>query len=276
MGRATLDEQHKEQLSYDATGPRSRRHVASFAASIAAHAAVVALIVCFASPLARTHSEWVLAYLVEGAGGASGRVGASAAAPGAPPIHAARVAPALLPSAPPRAARKAHRRRVEDADSEVARLAPNRPVAPARPGDSERPEDSQPRRRATRLRSDRGRRRRRVGAATSGGRAGAGVGAAAGGGAGDSDSMAHADYASNPPPAYPDAARRREQQGTVLSGCWSAPTAPSSAPKLRILPGSTRSTRPRWRRSGRDGASCRRGTADLRSKAGYWCRYDSL
>ncbi|MGA8640852.1 hypothetical protein, partial [Candidatus Binatus sp.] len=68
------DEQYKPQFSNDASVPRSRRHVASFAASIVAHAAVVAMIVCFASPLARGHSEWVLAYLVEGAdgGGADG------------------------------------------------------------------------------------------------------------------------------------------------------------------------------------------------------------
>ncbi|MGC2306279.1 energy transducer TonB, partial [Candidatus Binatus sp.] len=36
------------------------------------------------------------------------------------------------------------------------------------------------------------------------------------GGAGDDpNSLAHADYASNPPPIYPAVARRREQQGTV-------------------------------------------------------------
>ncbi|MFZ0679872.1 hypothetical protein, partial [Candidatus Binatus sp.] len=60
------DDQHKLPFSDDTSEPRSRRHVASFAASIVAHAAIVAMIVCFASPLARVHSEWVLAYLVEG------------------------------------------------------------------------------------------------------------------------------------------------------------------------------------------------------------------
>src|ERR1039458_4762210 len=54
------------ELSYDATGPRPGRHVASFAASIAAHAAIVGLILCFASPVARAPGDWVLAYLVEG------------------------------------------------------------------------------------------------------------------------------------------------------------------------------------------------------------------
>ena len=56
-------------------------------------------------------------------------------------------------------------------------------------------------------------------AAASGGggnRGGAGSVGAADGGAGiDPNSIAHADYASNPPPVYPALARRREQQGTV-------------------------------------------------------------
>ncbi len=47
-------------------------------------------------------------------------------------------------------------------------------------------------------------------------RGGAGSPGAADGGAGAGpDSTAHADYARNPPPAYPTLARRREQQGTV-------------------------------------------------------------
>ena len=47
-------------------------------------------------------------------------------------------------------------------------------------------------------------------------RNGAGSSGAADGGAGrDPNSIAHADYASNPPPVYPAVARRREQQGTV-------------------------------------------------------------
>ena len=46
---------------------------APISASIAAHAAIVALLVVFAAPVARRHSEWVLAYLVEGANGGSGR-----------------------------------------------------------------------------------------------------------------------------------------------------------------------------------------------------------
>jgi hypothetical protein len=130
---ATLEDESKSHLLYDSIRPSARGHAAPFAASIAAHAAIVAMIVCFASPIARGHSEWVLAYLVEGADGALGRSGASAAASGA---HAASVTLAEMPrasrAAPPKAA-PTHRRRVEDARLEVASIAPERPGALARP-----------------------------------------------------------------------------------------------------------------------------------------------
>jgi len=213
------DGQHKQQLSSDEGRPRSRRHLASFAASLAAHAAIVGLLVCFASPLARRHSDWVLAYLIEVGDGAAGRGGASAAASAAPSIHAASAA--LDPTSAsadqrarkPAAARKTRRRRLEDAQSELASLAPAfvRAVAPARPRDPAQPEPAA------------------ASAAAPGSRSGGGaadsVGAAAGasapaagsaaGGDGASDSLAHADYARNPPPAYPAVARRRGLQGTV-------------------------------------------------------------
>ena len=169
------------------------------------------MIVCFASPVARRHSEWVLAYLVEGADGAPGRSGASAAAPGAAPDHVASVTLATKRAAPPKAARKP-RRRVEDARAELASIAPVRPVAPARPdapanqdhaashGDNEK---------ANALPAA-------AGSGSGPARGGAGSAGAADGGAGDDpNSVAHADYARNPPPVYPTAARRREQQGTV-------------------------------------------------------------
>src|SRR5271170_471188 len=79
--RAILDELQQEQVFHGEGEARSRRHVAAFAASLAAHAAIVAAIVIFATPIARTHGEWVLAYLVEGTDGSLGRGGASAAAP---------------------------------------------------------------------------------------------------------------------------------------------------------------------------------------------------
>ncbi len=122
VGRRTA----QTQFSNDATVPRSRRHLASFAASIAAHAAIVAMIVCFASPLARGHSEWVLAYLVEGADGSSGRGGAERRRVPMLREHAASVTPAAtrIPrrrkaarQAASSSRRRARRRRQRGADA---------------------------------------------------------------------------------------------------------------------------------------------------------------
>jgi len=214
------DGQHSEQSSYDKGGPRSRRHLASFAASIAAHAAIAGLIVCFASPLARGHSEWVLAYLVEMGDGASGRGGARAAASGAPSIHAGSIAHEVPASvsvdrrARKRAAVRKARRRIEDAPSEVASLAPLRSAAPAQPSDSAKREPGAASGAAPGSRSGSGDDDRVATAAGLGG-GGAGAGGDAAGGDGTPNSIAHADYASNPRPAYPAIARRRGQQGTV-------------------------------------------------------------
>jgi len=224
---------YKEELPYRSSGPRPSRHVASFAASIAAHAAIVGLIVCFASPVASRPGDWVLAYLVEGTDGASGRGGASAGASAAPSIHAQR-GPLAVPEsvsvdqpkrrladpAPPRAARKA-RRRTEEPDSEVASLALVRSVAPARPSDSQH--DGRWQSRGDSPGDAAGSHSAAVAAVGAvGTAAGSSGGAAAGVGNGDGDgadsdpnSIAHADYARNPPPAYPAIARRRAQQGTV-------------------------------------------------------------
>ena len=169
------------------------------------------MIVCFASPLARGHSEWVLAYLVEGADGGSGRDGAAGAvASRAASKHAAGVMPAaMMRSAPPRAARKT-RRHLDDARLKVASLAPTRPVALPRPDASAH---------AGSAASDGDTASARPAAVGSDGgadRGGAGSPGAADGGAGDDpNSSAHADYARNPAPIYPAVARRREQQGTV-------------------------------------------------------------
>jgi protein TonB len=215
------DEQHKSQLSCDATEPRATRHVASFAASIAAHAAIVGLIVCFASPVASLPGDWVLAYLVEGTDRPAGPGGARAGASEAPSIHAESgmlkrtLADATMRSAPTRAARQP-RRRIVEPDSEVAGLAPLRSVAPARYAHSEHDEHSQNRDDSPGGASG------SFSAAVSGigagpgGTAAAGAGNGDGGGdGGDPNSIAHADYARNPPPAYPAIARRRAQQGTV-------------------------------------------------------------
>jgi TonB family protein len=206
------DGQHKPQFLYDAT-PRSRRHVASFAASVVAHVVVVALIVCFASPLARGHSEWVLAYLVEGADGASGRDGAAgAAASGAASKHVAGVTLATTRSAAPPNTAHRPRRHLDDARLEVACIAPTRSVALARPTASAHQGSA-----ASDGDNDTANARPAAAGSGSGAdRGGAGSPGAADGGAGDDpNSIAHADYARNPAPIYPAAARRREQQGTV-------------------------------------------------------------
>ncbi len=161
---------------------------------------------CFASPLARGHSEWVLAYLVEGVDGNSGRGGASAAASGAAAKHVAVGTAAGVPTAtthlapPPRAARKP-RRRIDDDASEIASIAGHQDAAASLShGDS----DTASARPAA------------VGSDGGAVRGGAGSPGAVDSGAGDDpSSLAHADYARNPPPIYPAIARRREQQGTV-------------------------------------------------------------
>ena len=209
-----MEGENKSNLFYDAAEPSSRRHVGAFAASIAAHAGIIALMVYFASPLARGHSEWVLAYLVEGADGAPGRGGASrAAASGDASKRVAAVPTAAVPtatlrSAPPRAARKP-RRRVDDAPSEAASITPIRPVALARPSVSAHQDSAA-------SHGDAADARPAAVASDGGARGGAGSPGVANGGAGDDpNSAAHADYSRNPPPIYPAVARRREQQGTV-------------------------------------------------------------
>jgi periplasmic protein TonB len=207
-------EQHKPEYSNDATVPRSRRHLASFAASVVAHAAIVGLVVCFASPLSRGHSEWVLAYLVEGADGGSGRDGARggaarAAASRAASKHVASEPLATTRSVPPTAARR-RRHRTDAAASEVASVAPMRPVALARPTASAHEGSAASQGDAASARPA------AVGSDSGADRDGAGSPCAADGGAGDDpNSIAHADYARNPLPIYPAVARRREQQGTV-------------------------------------------------------------
>jgi protein TonB len=209
-----VEDESKSNFLDDSTEPRPRRHVASFGASIAAHVGIIGLIMCFASPLARGHSEWVLAYLVEGADGALGHGGARAAASGAPATHVARgtapgVTPAAQHSAPPKAARKP-RRRLDDDASEVASIAPTRPVALARPAAAAHEES------AVSHGDTASARPAAVGADGGAVRGGAGSPGVANGGAGDDpNSVAHADYARNPPPVYPASARRRAQQGTV-------------------------------------------------------------
>jgi periplasmic protein TonB len=186
-------------------GVRSR-HLGAFAASIAAHAAIVGMIVMLASPVARTHSEWVLAYVVEVGDGAPRSGGASAAAPqSAAPMATTKSSPSGTP-------RQAHRRRHDDdAPAELVSIAPRRAVA------SSRPHEAAARPAAASDAAARGAAAESaVGIDSASVRGGAGSPGAAEGGAGAGpDSLAHADYARNPRPMYPASARRRAQEGTV-------------------------------------------------------------
>jgi len=219
-----LDDERKSNFLYEPDGLRPRRHLASFGASIAAHVVIVGLIVLFVTPLARTHHDWVLAYLVDlGDGGRGGaRAGASGAG-GAGALHREDGALAALRGESRSPARHA-RRRVASEDGEVASVAAVAAVAHARPQAAA----------SAALSAADGIRASAVGndSASRGGPGahgapGAGAGGGAGGGAsgsgdgigngggGDANSLAHADYGSDPAPIYPESARRREQQGTV-------------------------------------------------------------
>lgn len=214
----TLDEQRKEQSPYDAAGPHPSRHLASFAASIAAHAAIAGLIVCFASPVAKVPGEFVLAYLVQGTGGDAGRGGAHDGA--APPasIHAHGGGGPLTTPESVSVDQRKRKRKQELADAPT-RPAPVRSAAAAPPPDSEH--DGHWRIRDNSSGGASGSRTAAVtanGAGTGGGVAAGGIdgdGGRGAGGGGDPNSIAHADYARNPLPAYPASARRRAQQGTV-------------------------------------------------------------
>ena len=217
---ATVDERQISAVSRfpssEGRGARrevsAARHFGALAASIAAHAVVVGLLVMFASPVARIHREWVLAYLVEMGDGAARGGGARAAA-----ARSAAAAMAATMSSPSRAARRPHRRHDDDAPAELASIAPPRAVASPRPHDAA--QDTHPQTRDAASHGDAADGHLSAVSSDSGdGRGGAGSPGVANGGAGagpDSTSVAHADYARNPPPTYPATARRRAEQGTV-------------------------------------------------------------
>ena len=213
--RATLEiGQDKSQIPNDSTGARSHRarsHAASIAISIAAHAILIAAFVYFAPALSKPHSDWVLAYLVDVRDGSLGRsmhAGTAATLPtpirseaGPLLISASRRRPHHAAHASTRGSHAAGEYEAKVPDPEAASLA-SRTRAVSPPADS-----------------------RGAGSNSSNGDAstGAGGNSAIRSGSGPTDgvgdragtSIAHADYGSNPPPAYPAIARRREQQGTV-------------------------------------------------------------
>ena len=214
FGQATLDiEQHKSESPNDSIAPRwlserTRPHAASFAVSLMAHAAALAIVVYFAPAIERPHSE-VLAYLVEERDGSSG---SSPGAGPSTPLHS-ELGPMIPHKRPHRSARITHPDRDHEAkppDTAIANLKPTDP-APIPHDPAPDPHDSAPNLGTSN------------GASSSapptgiGGDTGSGSGSGStdGNGDGDGTSIAHADYGSNPPPIYPTIARRRAQQGTV-------------------------------------------------------------
>lgn len=199
---------------------RPRPHLAAFSASVIVHAALLAAIVFVARPIAKPNGDLVLAYLVEvgdssaGGGARSAKRGVNAAA--AAPIRAAASllnAPARVSGKSPAIARATPRaeirHEVEPTGAEVASIAP---VATSSAAQAIR---SSPARDGA---GDGKSPRAGTGSADSNSSTGAGIGGAdgtGGDGVGDGSSLAHADYAKNPPPAYPTAARRRAEQGIV-------------------------------------------------------------
>jgi periplasmic protein TonB len=210
-------EQDKSESPNDSIAPRAlseraRSHAASFAVSLMAHAAALAMIIYLVPAIEHPHSE-VLAYLVEvrdGSPGSSARAGAGPSMP----IHS-EIGPLIPHKRSHRSARITHPDRDHEAkppDTAIASLKPTDPApiprdlardphAPASSsGTSNAPSSSAP-------------------PTGAGGDATTGSGSrstdGAGNGDGDGTSIAHADYGNNPPPIYPTIARRRAQQGTV-------------------------------------------------------------
>ncbi len=172
------------------------------AASVIAHL-VVALVILALPSAARQPSYYVLAYLVNNGGPGDGREKG---------IDAADVSPRAKTSTPPARGHAAQRRRAVLHPSREALAAEGLAALPpvARPGDlSPGPSPKT------------GEGSRNDGVANSGspfpslgkGDRGLGPGDAAGGSGG---AAAHAVYDRSPPPAYPEIARRENQQGTVL------------------------------------------------------------
>ena len=184
---------------------RPQAHLAAFCASVIVHAALLAAIVFIARPTAKPNADLVLAYLVE--------VGYSSAGGGARSAKGGVNAPARVSGKSPAIARATPRaeirHEVEPTGAEVASIAP---VATSSAAQAIR---SSPARDGA---GDAKSPRAGTGSADSNSSTGAGIGGAdgsGGDGVGDGSSLAHADYAKNPPPAYPTAARRRAEQGIV-------------------------------------------------------------
>lgn len=170
-------------------------------ASIAAHACLIAGLICYVH-VPQPAPQWILAYVldpgaVEGAAGDASSGGAIVTQawlvrePLSPPERALRMAdPSPLPS---------------PAIVPISEPPPREPLAMLDLNGA-----------AVRARSVTPRGGRPGGALDPGGSVGSGAGGGSGGGSGpDGGMLAHADYGASPLPVYPIAARRRGEQGTV-------------------------------------------------------------
>ncbi|MDO8434706.1 MAG: energy transducer TonB [Candidatus Binatus sp.] len=221
IGHATLhDDQTK---SHRADDRHYRRHLASLAASIAAHAALIGAIVFFAPRISKPHGDWVLAYLVEiGEGSAGGGRSARSSAGSAATVNA-ETGPVAMPRPT-----TIHRDRVRVSMRRREELSPHRDdrvdeIASHTPAPKAPPIDAAMSRRGSASGEadavDRGKLNRSgadpPGFSGIGDGTGSGSGIGTGGGGGGRTALAHADYGTNPAPIYPAIARRHEEQGTV-------------------------------------------------------------
>jgi TonB family protein len=219
---------HNFHFTDERDAVRPRAHLAAFCASIAAHAALIAAIVFFAGPIPQPSGDRVLAYLIEVGDGSAGSRStgsrgekAGATAPAAASIRAAAASMNARIGEKPRASASATSRaravravvhEVEPTGAEVASIAPVAASSAARAtraslaASNDGVEGPPP----------------HPGVASPGSNGSISTGAGdAGNGAGnenqsgDGTSIAHADYARHPLPAYPTAARRRAEQGVV-------------------------------------------------------------
>ena len=191
--------------------PQPRRHFASFAASILAHVALIALIFYFAPRLPESGHDWVLAYIVEMGGGGHGNDSAGGK-------EGIRMELTPMPGA--------------DLNSDFndplpetkpASLALDDGLHPVpRPGvmAALRTGSLRPHPHGARVSGDGGTSGRNGNSFGKGTGSGLGEGAGTGDGVGDGDShglqVAHADYGANPAPYYPSRSRNRAEQGTVI------------------------------------------------------------
>jgi periplasmic protein TonB len=168
---------------------------------MAAHAVLLAALICFARVAPPEH-QWVLAYVIDPGAGTSAAAGARGGA-----AQAALEAVPLSPPEPP--LRVAAPSAPHDSARALAPDPPARESLAALGFDHAAIRDP---RKSARGAGDSG---RAGGAAGSGRLGGAGGGAAGAGDGSAGEAVAHADYGANPPPAYPLRARLRGEQGTV-------------------------------------------------------------